>query len=158
MLLHLVQDVVILEPVDHFVREAHKRVSQAKHAQGEWKGISDGSKSVTVLKGTLQDFDPSKPIDGSNATSLGRIGYSPPDDAPDADTGFDIIWCQWCLGHLRDPELVEFFQRAQAALRSSRKGTGDLEGIIVVKENLCSEPVEGEARRVFDPDDSSFTR
>lgn len=144
--------------MDHFVREAYARVSQPKHAAGEWKGIADGSKSVTVLKGTLQDFDPARPLTGSNATLLGRVGYTPPAGGSDDDTGFDIIWCQWCLGHLKDAELVEFFRRSQAALRSSRNGTGDFEGIIVVKENLCSEPVPGEPRTVFDQDDSSLTR
>ncbi|TDL24765.1 hypothetical protein BD410DRAFT_60326 [Rickenella mellea] len=160
VLLHLVQDVVLVEPVDNFVREALARASATEHLSGEWKGLLDKRKSVTVLQGTLQDFDPSKPITGSNATLLGRVGYSPPDSEHQAEdeSGFDVIWCQWCLGHLSDPDLVEFFLRARKSLRSAKKGTGDFEGLIIVKENTCSEKPPGTPTVRFDAQDSSLTR
>ena len=58
---------------------------------------------------------------------------------------YDIIWCQWVLGHLTDEDLVKFFQRCQKGLTK--------EGIIVIKENVtCAKT------REFDEQDSSFTR
>lgn len=61
---------------------------------------------------------------------------------------------QWCVGHLSNSELVEFLQRSQKALRTSKeKG---VEGFIVVKENTCKNTeVDG---MLFDDDDSSITR
>jgi protein N-terminal methyltransferase len=67
------------------------------------------------------------------------------------DSKFDVIWCQWCLGHLSDPDFVKFLQRAREALRDPASG------LIIVKENCCSEP-DGVARTVFDEEDSSLTR
>jgi protein N-terminal methyltransferase len=28
------------------------------------------------------------------------------------EAAYDVIWCQWVLGHLTDDDLVEFFKRA----------------------------------------------
>ena len=57
---------------------------------------------------------------------------------------FDVIWVQWCLGHLTDDDFVTFFGRCAAGLRK--------EGLIVVKENNCKEGF------IVDKDDSSLTR
>ena len=70
----------------------------------------------------------------------------------ETDSGFDVIWCQWCLGHLSDEDLVAFFRRCPAALRNKD------EGLIVVKENLCQDGDDGSARVSFDEADSSLTR
>ena len=158
VLLHLVQDVVLLEPVDHFVNEAYKRVSASEHIKGEWKGVKDAQKSVTVVQDTLQNFDARKPITTDNYKILGRMGFTPPDGEDDSASGFDVVWCQWCLGHLSDEDLVAFLKRAKDSLRSAKNGTGDFEGLIVVKENTCSEDAEGVPRTVFDEQDSSLTR
>ena len=58
---------------------------------------------------------------------------------------YDVIWCQWVLGHLTDDDLVTFFKRCQSGL--SKKG------IIIVKEN-----VNASGKVDFDEDDSSYTR
>ncbi|ANB14657.1 Tae1p [Sugiyamaella lignohabitans] len=55
-----------------------------------------------------------------------------------------LIWCQWCVGHLADDRLVEFFQRCIKGLQPG--------GYIIVKENNA--PVEDD----FDDTDSSVTR
>ncbi|ESP00889.1 hypothetical protein LOTGIDRAFT_225615 [Lottia gigantea] len=59
---------------------------------------------------------------------------------------YDVIWCQWVLGHLKDQHLKEFFQRCKLGLKPG--------GIIVVKENSST----SEEERDFDSSDSSFTR
>lgn len=181
VLLHLLDDVVLLEPATHFVREALHRVQGAAHAgvaeTGEWKGVSavntnvnvNATKSVTVVQGTLQAFDPRlAPGTDGNGLLLGRVGYTP--SAPTAgsatdseEVGYDVIWCQWCLGHLSDTDLVSFFQRARAALRNRSSNTNSTKvnsssSVIVVKENTCREDVPGEPRVVFDETDSSLTR
>nr|CAG4641242.1 EOG090X0EJQ [Eulimnadia texana] len=58
---------------------------------------------------------------------------------------YDVIWCQWVLGHLTDSDLISFFKRCKAGLKPK--------GVIVVKENLTS---SGEVE--MDHTDSSVTR
>ncbi|OBZ75314.1 Alpha N-terminal protein methyltransferase 1 [Grifola frondosa] len=156
VLLHLFSDVVLLEPVPSFIDSAlergtasaaPERVSDDAPSLPRWKGIHDKSKSVTFVQGTLQDFDSSRPLYATRR--LGRVGYEPPTD--DIDSGFDVVWCQWCLGCLSDEGLVAFFRRCRAALRDPRRG------LIVVKENLCSDAGD-KPRNVFDSEDSSLTR
>ena len=149
VLLHLVSDVVLLEPVPSFIDEAHRRcqgtsTSDEGNLSG-WSGIRDGTKSVSFFRGPLQDFDPSQP--NRDTEELQRLGYIPSDD--DVNLGFDVVWCQWCLGHLNDEDLVAFLKRSAAALRGPRS-------LIVVKENLCSE--KKAPRTEFDEQDSSWTR
>ncbi|PSN53220.1 hypothetical protein C0J52_07994 [Blattella germanica] len=58
---------------------------------------------------------------------------------------YDVIWCQWVLGHLTDEDFVTFFNCCKKGLKPN--------GIIVVKENLTSsDKVE------VDEQDSSVTR
>lgn len=58
---------------------------------------------------------------------------------------YDVIWCQWVLGHLTDADLENFFQRMAHGLKPN--------GVIVVKENVTSSgTVE------LDEQDSSVTR
>ncbi|GBE81944.1 DUF858-domain-containing protein [Sparassis latifolia] len=155
VLLHLVQDVVLVEPVESLVNEAwaRGRASAAGKVTEDsthvlWKGIKDRTKSVTFVQGTLQDLDPCRPL--ISTKRLGRVGYEPPAD--DLESPYDIIWCQWCLGCLSDPDLVAFLKRSGAALRDPERS------LIIVKENLCSEPEGGGPRTVFDETDSSLTR
>ncbi|CAH1389027.1 unnamed protein product [Nezara viridula] len=58
---------------------------------------------------------------------------------------YDIIWCQWVLGHLTDEDLTIFLKNCKNALQKN--------GIIVVKENVTS---SGEIEK--DDVDSSITR
>ncbi|KAK8252952.1 alpha-N-methyltransferase NTM1 [Phyllosticta capitalensis] len=60
---------------------------------------------------------------------------------------YDLIWNQWCLGHLTDAQLVEYFVRCCQYLAEG--------GLIVVKENMSSDP---HGRDLFDEEDSSVTR
>lgn len=64
---------------------------------------------------------------------------------PPHDVQYDLIWTQWCLGHLTDAQVVKYLEVCKIALRP---GTG----IIVIKENNAYHGVE------FDSTDSCVTR
>lgn len=58
---------------------------------------------------------------------------------------YDVIWCQWVIGHLKDYDLVDFLKRCSDALSET--------GVIVIKDNITtSKELE------FDEEDSSVTR
>lgn len=57
---------------------------------------------------------------------------------------YDVIWVQWCIGHLTDQDFVEFFKRAKVGLKPA--------GFFVVKENTAKNGF------VVDKEDSSVTR
>ncbi|XP_061983030.1 alpha N-terminal protein methyltransferase 1 [Populus nigra] len=62
---------------------------------------------------------------------------------PDAGR-YDVIWVQWCIGHLTDDDFVSFFNRAKIGLKPG--------GFFVLKENLARSGF------VLDKDDRSITR
>ncbi|RDA86967.1 hypothetical protein CP532_6721 [Ophiocordyceps camponoti-leonardi (nom. inval.)] len=66
---------------------------------------------------------------------------------PKPGTQYDLIWTQWCLGHITDDQVVKYLELCKATLTPGR-------GIIVFKENLSN---SGDAD-VFDETDSSVTR
>ncbi|XP_020585154.1 alpha N-terminal protein methyltransferase 1 isoform X2 [Phalaenopsis equestris] len=57
---------------------------------------------------------------------------------------YDVIWIQWCIGHLTDDDFVSFFKRAKVGLKHK--------GFFVVKENVARKGF------VLDKEDSSITR
>lgn len=63
---------------------------------------------------------------------------------PDASK-YDIIWCQWVLGHLRDLDFIAFFRRCASGLADN--------GIIIIKENVTATD-----DCCIDEGDSSVTR
>lgn len=65
------------------------------------------------------------------------------DFTPDAGR-YDVIWVQWCIGHLTDDDFVAFFKRAKIGLKPN--------GFIVVKENIARNGF------VLDKEDQSVTR
>lgn len=170
VLLHLVQDVVLVEPVEKYIQEAWSRAQFQENPvldqdsideedetleeidfRVPWKGVREKRTSVTLIQSTHQSLDPSNPL--SSTKFIGRVGYKPsPDGLEDANSKFDVIWCQWSLGHLSNPDLVLFLGRAKHALR-------DPESVIVIKENVCAETVGStNGCVVFDDQDSSLTR
>lgn len=60
---------------------------------------------------------------------------------------YDLIWCQWCVGHITDVQLVEYISRCRAALTEK--------GIMVIKENISTDPNGDD---MYDDLDSSVTR
>lgn len=59
---------------------------------------------------------------------------------------YDLIWVQWCVGHLTDEQLVAYLRRCKASLTPEK-------GFIVIKENLSTSGTD-----YFDETDSSVTR
>jgi protein N-terminal methyltransferase len=153
---HFYPSVMLLEPVESLLKAAASQGTASKtysrndsklpYEKRKWRGIADHSKSVTFLQGTLQACDPARP--SQTATFRARVGHKPlsPDDA----SGFDVVWCQWCLSYMTDADLIAFLKRSQAALR---KG-----GAIVVKENVCQDGDGGVPEIRFDEEDSSVIR
>ena len=140
--------------MDIFVREALLRARSSASgtfspSQGAWPGLADQTKSVTILQGTLQDFHPLRP---HHARFLDRVGAQPLRPTDDIGMGFDVIWCQWCLGHMSNADLVAFLKRCLDSLNEHPRS------LIIVKENICSDHEDGSPQIVFDDEDSSFTR
>ena len=78
--------------------------------------------------------------------SLGSVYVAGLEDwVPEAQ--YDLIWNQWCLGHLTDKQLVAYLERCKNAVT--------IDGWIIVKENMSTN-VDGED--FFDQQDSSVTR
>ncbi|GLV41478.1 N-terminal methyltransferase [Carabus blaptoides fortunei] len=61
------------------------------------------------------------------------------------DAKYDVIWCQWVMGHLKDEHFVEFLERCKKGLKHN--------GMLIIKENITS---SGEVE--MDEGDSSVTR
>ena len=49
----------------------------------------------------------------SGGTKTGQLICSGLQDFTPSDGAYDVIWCQWVLGHLTDEDLVAFFKRAK---------------------------------------------
>ncbi|KJH52255.1 hypothetical protein DICVIV_01583 [Dictyocaulus viviparus] len=73
-----------------------------------------------------------------------RVQVGMQDFHPDTSY-FDMIWIQWCSGHLTDTDMVNFLSRCADGLTD--------DGVIVFKDNLSAQE-ESE----FDCEDSSWTR
>ncbi|KAM0324361.1 hypothetical protein ACHAQA_008142 [Verticillium albo-atrum] len=81
-------------------------------------------------------------LPGITVSNIGLEAWSPPPDAPPA---YDLMWNQWCVGHLTDAQLVAYLRRCRAALRDG--------GFVVIKENLSTSGADQ-----FDDVDGSVTR
>ncbi|KAG5057778.1 hypothetical protein JHK82_012758 [Glycine max] len=57
---------------------------------------------------------------------------------------YDVIWIQWCIGHLTDEDFVSFFKSAKVGLKAG--------GFFVLKENIARSGF------VLDNEDRSVTR
>ncbi|KAK0636056.1 S-adenosylmethionine-dependent methyltransferase-like protein [Bombardia bombarda] len=58
---------------------------------------------------------------------------------------YDLIWVQWCIGHLNDDNVVAFLERCKKVLKPN--------GVVVIKENNNNGNDD-----IFDDVDSSVTR
>ncbi|KAE8542940.1 hypothetical protein D1P53_001005 [Cryptococcus gattii VGV] len=185
VLIPLFDDVILVEPVGKFVSEAYRSAAAAewrdlpsleslppkpstsveedKRALEQWKEAKrrqDESKSgrgkrVRFVKGGLQSLDPESP--GKGGEELGIVGEKRGGEGSlDGENMlYDVIWCQWCLGHMNHADLVAFLRRAHAALRED---DDDRQSYIFVKENCCDDGPGGIPQEFMDEEDSSLTR
>ncbi len=90
-----------------------------------------------------------KEVKGQKMAGSGSVGTvyvtGLEDWVPEAQ--YDLIWNQWCLGHLTDKQLVAYLERCKEAVTT--------DGWIIVKENMNTN-VDG--KDSFDQQDSSVTR
>lgn len=82
---------------------------------------------------------------GTNDKRIGTIFNMGLQDFIPAENTYDVIWCQWVLGHLTDADLSDFFKRCTAGLAKN--------GCIIIKENFTSTD-----DFCIDAKDSSVTR
>ena len=75
------------EPVKHFIEEAEKLLGG-----GAAPARDDGHKCVNFFALPLEGFHPEP-------------------------ARYDVIWIQWCVGHLTDEDFVSFFQRCAKGLK-----------------------------------------
>ncbi|KAL2610048.1 hypothetical protein R1flu_028621 [Riccia fluitans] len=80
---------------------------------------------------------------GTKLRNVNYFHYLLQDFVPPAER-YDLIWIQWCVGHLTDIDLVEFLQRAKLGLKPG--------GFIILKENISKSGF------VLDKEDASVTR
>jgi protein N-terminal methyltransferase len=177
--------VVLLEPTPSFINEAIKLSSAWRGIPDASKSVTfvqgtlqdyDPRTPIPVLPSSLTaaSTPPNMVKIPSNSTTgkilnLGRVGYtgrlssleqsSVTEEEGENEEGFDVIWCQWCLGHLSDTELVAFFKACKEALRSQiDEEDVRTRSLIIVKENVCFDGENGAIRSEFDERDSSVTR
>ncbi|XP_011299598.1 N-terminal Xaa-Pro-Lys N-methyltransferase 1 [Fopius arisanus] len=102
-------------------------------------------KHVDLVEQNSKFLNTAKKSLSSCSTRIGEYYPLGLQDFCAAPRKYDVIWCQWVLGHLRDDDLVDFFTKCMNGLKEN--------GVLVVKENVTrSDYVE------FDTEDSSITR
>ncbi|OCK85199.1 hypothetical protein K432DRAFT_377900 [Lepidopterella palustris CBS 459.81] len=103
---------------------------------------------------------PTKP--DQKTGEIGQIyNFGLQDWAPEPRS-YNLIWNQWCLGHLTDTQLVTYLRRCKEGLAVKPNPGAENEGAvpfagawIVVKENMSTDSMEND---IFDEQDSSVTR
>ncbi|KAF2709750.1 hypothetical protein K504DRAFT_281800 [Pleomassaria siparia CBS 279.74] len=130
LLLPVASIVDVVEPVKKFT----DALLESLQVEGERKSEDKGQVGEVVNLG-LQDWTPE----------------------PGA---YNVIWNQWCLGHLNDAQLVAYLRRCKDGLvvptpASEIENTPAQTSWIVVKENLSR---DAKGHDIYDDEDSSVTR
>lgn len=119
-LLHCVHEVDLVEPVASLLDEAKRRLVQ------EDTMVNEATKHAQRCRYANRFY------------YEGLEEFFPPQGR------YDIIWIQWCIGHLTDDDMLQFLQRCKQGLKHR--------GRIIVKENTSNHDF------VVDRNDSSVTR
>jgi len=78
-----------------------------------------------------------------------RFLAAPMQDWTPSSSSYDVIWAQWCVGHLTDSHFLRFLQRCRTALKPR--------GVLVIKDN-CGESSSTDDCFEVDDDDRSICR
>lgn len=128
LLLGVGRRVDIVEPVKKFTDELVKELENtAADAAGQTAGRGQVGEVINL---GLQDWVP-------------QAG------------AYNLIWNQWCLGHLTDAQLVTYLERCKEGLVKPEAEGEKAEAWIVVKENLSTDIAH---KDIYDDEDSSVTR
>lgn len=103
--------------------------------------LLDVAKQVDVVEPVAKFTDSLRNVSGIR--TINNVGLEQWHPKPDCH--YDLVWIQWCLGHLTDAQLLELLVRCRDALSH--------DGLIVIKENLSTGTTD-----IFDEEDSSVTR
>lgn len=128
LLLGVAKQVDVVEPVKKFTDELVQSLGNGEYA-GDGAVQADKGQVGQVINLGLQDWVPEEGV-------------------------YDVIWNQWCLGHLTDVQLVVYLKRCIKGLRA-QEGQGDVPAWIIVKENLSTMINHQD---LYDEEDSSVTR
>ncbi|OAL56749.1 hypothetical protein IQ07DRAFT_582054 [Pyrenochaeta sp. DS3sAY3a] len=129
LLLGVAKQVDVVEPVKKFTDELVQSLGNGEYA-GDGEAQEGKGQVGEVINLGLQDWIPEE---GS----------------------YDLIWNQWCLGHLTDAQLVVYLKRCKKGLRQPAEGEQASNSWIVVKENLSTDIRH---KDIYDEEDSSVTR
>ncbi|KAF2643021.1 DUF858-domain-containing protein [Massarina eburnea CBS 473.64] len=123
-LLKVAKRVDVVEPVKKFTDELVQGLKS-----GEWAGDGADPRGGRGQVGEV--------------VNLGLQDWTPEVGA------YDLIWNQWCVGHLTDVQLVDYLERCKNGLVEGN------ESWIVVKENMSTDIHQQD---IYDDEDSSVTR
>lgn len=128
LLLGVSKQVDIVEPVKKFTDELVQSLGNGEYA-GDGETRSGKGQVGEVINLGLQDWIPE----------------------PGA---YDVIWNQWCVGHLTDAQFVVYMRRCGEGLKKA-EGDATSRSWIIVKENLSTDIHH---KDIYDDEDSSVTR
>ncbi|SMN19256.1 similar to Saccharomyces cerevisiae YBR261C TAE1 AdoMet-dependent proline methyltransferase [Maudiozyma saulgeensis] len=144
----------------HFLRKLKSRMvppsnEYKKYGADIGAGIGRVTKNMLSKQCDIVDLvEPVEPFckqmeeELSDLKDQGKIGEIYPIGMQDwnpEEGKYWLIWCQWCVGHLPDEKLIEFFKRCIKGLQPN--------GTIIIKENNTPSNEDD-----FDSTDSSVTR
>jgi protein N-terminal methyltransferase len=170
-----------LQGSSNFLTKLRRGRSQTKHPLPPLERVADcgagiGRITKGLLLGVAKRVDVVEPVkkftdelvqslgngeyagDGESKTGTGQVGevinLGLQDWIPEPGA-YDVIWNQWCLGHLTDVQLVDYLQRCKKGLKSAKEGEESIKSWIIVKENLSTDIRH---KDIYDEEDSSVTR
>jgi protein N-terminal methyltransferase len=129
LLLGVSKKVDVVEPVKKFTDELVQSLGNGEYA-GDGEGIAGKGQVGEVINLGLQDWIPE----------------------PGA---YDVIWNQWCVGHLTDAQLIVYLRRCGEGLRKAAEGDATSRSWVIVKENMSTDIHN---KDIYDEVDSSVTR
>ncbi|KAL4402100.1 N-terminal protein N-methyltransferase [Malassezia pachydermatis] len=165
VLLPLVDEVHLVEPVAKFLQEAKKQ-SVNWHPMKQTLETSPfhARKAVYFHISTLQGFPVARPQTCQDTSEPIAPTFMDETMTPigTEEVVYDIVLCQWCLQHLSESDLVTFLKQAKTTLRPPKPASDPtLEwngGVIFVKENVCRDGEDGSEYTWYDDEDHSVTR
>ncbi|KAJ5997413.1 hypothetical protein N7499_006193 [Penicillium canescens] len=130
--------------------------SESKVAQGVDCGAGVGRVTERFLSYVCEKVDAVEPIakfikvlQDSAVAKTGAVGTVYTKGLEDwyPEKKYDLIWTQWCVGHLTESQFIDYTVRCRNVLTEI--------GLMVVKENLSTHNL---GHDMYDDEDSSVTR